>query len=255
MKHFRGVMGNFGDGSGQCGGAVGQWGPRAPCGSSGCCGVGMGGSTVGQTWRSGAQWGSGRGVRGRGELGGKRGSIIGGTSGCWGPGEGHSWARMVSVPHVLGVWGGTGADPNSPCPGLALRCPLRRGTGVPGGPESPQQLRVGVWSSRDLVFPCHLGVGTVRSGNAVFRPEWLEVTPPQWVTGFTGWLEAGLGTPSLRGRRWDTLGRPGGWGEGEDGVCSHRLPDGVPAVTVSPPGCAGTRCPQDCSSPDLHILG
>lgn len=165
--------------------------------------------------------------------------------GAW---RGAQPARMVSVPRVLCVWGGTGGDPNSPCPGLALRCPLRRGTEVPAGPGSLQQLRVGVWSSRDLAFPCHLGVGTVRSGNAVFRPEWLEVTPPQWVTGFTGWLEAGLGTPSLRGRRWDPLGRPGGWGEGGDGVCSHRLPGGVPAVTVSP-----SRLCRDPLSPGLSV--
>lgn len=144
---------------------------------------------------------------GGGRWAGKGGSIIERTSGCRGPGEGHSRAWMVSVPHMLGVWGGTGADPHSPCSGVALGC--RRGTGVPGGPESPQQLRVGVWQSRDRQFPCHLGVGTVGSGSAVLRPEWLDVTPPQLVTGFTGRLEAGLGTPSPRGRQWDPLGRPG----------------------------------------------
>lgn len=40
MKHFRGVMGNFGDGLGQCGGAVGQWGPRHRVAVQGAVGLG-----------------------------------------------------------------------------------------------------------------------------------------------------------------------------------------------------------------------
>lgn len=109
VKHFRGVMGNFGDGLGHSGAAAGQWGPRVPWSNSGCCGVGMGVSTVGQAGHCGAQWGSGRWVEGGGvRWAGKGGSTIEGTSGCRGPGEGHSREWMVSIPHVLGMWGGTG---------------------------------------------------------------------------------------------------------------------------------------------------
>lgn len=70
-------------------------------------------------------------------------------------------------PTCAGYVGERGLTPIPP----ALGC--RRGKGVPGGPEFPQQLRVGVWPGRDRVFPCHSGVGTVGSGNAVLRPEWL----------------------------------------------------------------------------------
>lgn len=52
-----------------------------------------------------------RGSVGQRKVGGraeKGGSIMEGTSGCRGPGEGHSRAGMVSAPHVLGTWGNGG---------------------------------------------------------------------------------------------------------------------------------------------------
>lgn len=182
-------------------------GPPGAVGQFGAVGLGWW-KPRGAGW---ALWGSvgQRKVGGRAGGGQRGGSNIEGTSGWRGPGAGHSRAGMVFAPQVLGMWGGTGADPDSPRPGVALRC--RRGTGVARGPESPQQLRVEVWPSRGRVFPCHVGVGRVGSGNAVLRPEWLGVTPAQSVTGFTGgWRPGWALSPSAGGG-----GTPSaGWGLG-----------------------------------------